>query len=161
MTAGNTLPNVIHHMPYDTHCNSRGYSNIEICDTEEAEALVDWWLVQLLLMHLSASLHSTHFSKSLNPYTAYSTRYYPCLAVVACLFRVQSLDSLSGNHLIGRPREVSETQALGLNCSGRSEIWQAPRQQRGAFQISERCDHYSIQSRGFKSTRALAVRRLI
>ena len=49
-----------------------------------------------------------------------------------------------------------------LDCSNRSEIWQAPRQQRyrDACQIPERYDHYNIQSRGFETPRDLAVRRL-
>ena len=47
--------------------------------------------------------------------------------------------------------------------SNRSEIWWAPRQQccRDVCQISERYDQYSIQSRGFETSRDFAVRRAI
>ena len=47
-----------------------------------------------------------------------------------------------------------------FNCSA---IWQAARQQRcrDACQISVRNDHYNTQSRGFETSRDLAVRRLI
>ena len=59
-------------------------------------------------------------------------------------------------------REVSKPRDSGLDFSNRSQIWQAPRQQRcrDACQISERYDHYNIQSRGFETSRDLAVRRL-
>ena len=48
----------------------------------------------------------------------------------------------------------------GSNISNRSEIWQAPRQSccRDACQMSERYDRYNIQSRGFETSRDLAVR---
>ena len=48
----------------------------------------------------------------------------------------------------------------GSNISNHSEIWQAPRQSccRDACQISERYDRYNIQSRGFETSRDLAVR---
>ena len=44
----------------------------------------------------------------------------------------------------------------------RSEIWQAPRQQRcrDACQISEQYGDFNIQSRGFETSRDFAVRRL-
>ena len=50
----------------------------------------------------------------------------------------------------------------GLDFSNRFEIWLAPRQQycRDACQISERYDHYNIQSRGSETSRDLAVRCL-
>ena len=53
-----------------------------------------------------------------------------------------------------------EDSSLGF--SNRSEIWQAPRQQRcrDACQISEGYDRYKIQSRSFETSRDLAVRRL-
>ena len=49
-----------------------------------------------------------------------------------------------------------------LDFSNCSEIWQATRQQRflDACPILERYDHYNIQSRGFETSRDLAVRRL-
>ena len=58
-------------------------------------------------------------------------------------------------------REVSKPRDLGLNFYNRSDIWKAPRQQRcrDACRISERCGQYSIQSRGFDTSRDLAVRR--
>ena len=59
-------------------------------------------------------------------------------------------------------REVSKPRDSGSNFSNCSEIWQVPRQRccRGACQISERYDHCIIQSRGFETSRELAVRRL-
>ena len=71
------------------------------------------------------------------------------------------LDSLSGR-FITRSREVSKPRDWGLDFFKRSEIWQAPRQQRcrDACQISERYDHYNIQSPDFETSRDLAVRRL-
>ena len=52
--------------------------------------------------------------------------------------------------LTARSREVSKPRDSALNLSNRSEIWLAPRQQRcrDTCQISERYDHYNIQSRG-------------
>ena len=49
-----------------------------------------------------------------------------------------------------------------LQWSYRSEIWQAPRQQRcrGTCQISERLEKFKPESRGFETSRDLAVRRL-
>ena len=54
------------------------------------------------------------------------------------------------------------TRELGLAFSNRSDIWQAPRQQccRDACQHSERYDDYDLLSRGFETSRDLAVRRL-
>ena len=51
---------------------------------------------------------------------------------------------------------------LMLRLFSISEIWQAPRQQCcwDACQITERCHHYNIQSRGFETSWDLAVRRL-
>ena len=65
-------------------------------------------------------------------------------------------------YFTARSREVSKPRDSGLNFSNRSEIWQVPRQRccRGACQISERYDHCNIQSRGFETSRDLAVRRL-
>ena len=58
--------------------------------------------------------------------------------------------------------QVGETDIIVSDFSNSSEIWQASRQQRCqvACQISERCDHDNIQSRGFGTSRDLAVRRL-
>ena len=49
----------------------------------------------------------------------------------------------------------------GLDFFNRSDIWQAPRQQRylDAYQISKIYDNYSIQFRGSETSRDLAVRR--
>ena len=49
-----------------------------------------------------------------------------------------------------------------LQWSYRSEIWQAPRQQRcrGTCQISERLEKSKPESRGFETSRGLAVRHL-
>ena len=49
-----------------------------------------------------------------------------------------------------------------LQWSYRSEIRQAPRQQRcrGTCQISERLEKFKSESRGFETSRDLAVRRL-
>ena len=58
-------------------------------------------------------------------------------------------------------REVSKPCDSSLDFSKRSEIWQAPRQQRfwEACQILERCDHYNTQPRRFETSRDLTVRR--
>ena len=50
----------------------------------------------------------------------------------------------------------------GVDFSNRSEIWQAPRQQRrrDACQIAERYGNYNIQSCGFEASRDLVPRRL-
>ena len=66
----------------------------------------------------------------------------------------------TGGRLTTRSREVSKPRDSGLDCCSRSGIWQAPRQQRcrDACQISERFDHYDIKSRGFETSRDLAVR---
>ena len=52
---------------------------------------------------------------------------------------------------------VSKERDLGLNFSNRSDIWQAPRQQRcrDACQISEQYNHYNIQSGGFETWREI------
>ena len=64
--------------------------------------------------------------------------------------------------LTAKSHEVSKPRDSSLDFSNRSDIWQAPRQQRcrDACQISERCDQYSIQSRDFESSRDFLVRRL-
>ena len=55
-----------------------------------------------------------------------------------------------------------EAMRFGFILPNRSEMWQAPRQQccRDACQISQRYDHYNIQSRGFETSRDLVVRRV-
>ena len=62
-------------------------------------------------------------------------------------------------------RQISwslEAARLDVARSYRSEIWQAPRQQccRGTCQISERLEKFKPESRGFETSRDLAVRRL-
>ena len=59
-------------------------------------------------------------------------------------------------------REVSKPQDSALDFYNRYEIWQASRQQycRDAIRISERCVQYNFQSRGFETSRDLAVRHL-
>ena len=54
---------------------------------------------------------------------------------------MQGLYTLSGKTSY---REISKPRDSGLDFSNRSEIWQAPRQQRcrDACQISERYDHF-------------------
>ena len=66
-------------------------------------------------------------------------------------------------HLTARTLEDSKQRDSSLNFSNRSEIWQACQQQRwrDACQISERCNHYNLQSSAFETPRDLAVRRLI
>ena len=56
----------------------------------------------------------------------------------------------------------AKSRYLGLIFSNRSEIWQAPRQQRcqDAWKITERY-HYNKQPHGLETSRELAVRRLI
>ena len=57
---------------------------------------------------------------------------------------------------------ILEAARFGFRLFHRSEIWQAPRQQRGrdACHISERYNHHNTQSRVFETSRDLAVRRL-
>ena len=59
--------------------------------------------------------------------------------------------------------KASKPRDSSLDSPNRSEIWQAPRQQccRDAFQISERYDHYNTKSRGFETSRDLAVSHLV
>ena len=51
-------------------------------------------------------------------------------------------------------RKVSKRRDSGLEICESSEIWQASRQQRcrDACQVSEKKNHYSIQSRGFETS---------
>ena len=65
--------------------------------------------------------------------------------------------------LIVRSREVSKPRDWCLELCDRFEIWQAPRQHcyRGACQLSEWCDNFNYQSRGFETSRDLTLRRLI
>ena len=65
-------------------------------------------------------------------------------------------------HLTLRYHEVSKPRDSSSNFSNRSDIWQASWQQRcqDACQMSERYDHYNIHSRGFQTSRDLAVRSL-
>ena len=51
-----------------------------------------------------------------------------------------------------RKSEASKPRDSGLDFSNCSEIWHAPQQQccRDVCQISERYDHYNIQSHGFR-----------
>ena len=69
--------------------------------------------------------------------------------------------SLSGRTSYRKIPSSLESRDSGLDFSSRSNIWQALRQQRyrGARQMSERYDHYSIQSRGIENSRDLTVRR--
>ena len=59
------------------------------------------------------------------------------------------------------PQDLLKSRSLDF--SNRSEIWQAFRQQHclDACQILERYDHYNIQTRGFETSRELAVRCLL
>ena len=59
-------------------------------------------------------------------------------------------------------RKISKPRDSGLDFFNRSEMWQAPRQQRcrDACQISLRYKPYYTQYRGFEKSRDLAVRRL-
>ena len=86
-----------------------------------------------------------------------------CLGFIDFEFTMSSwafIDSTNGR-LTSKSREVSKPRDWGLNFANHSDIWQAPRQQRcrDACQISERYDHYNIQSPGFETSRDLAVRR--
>ena len=58
--------------------------------------------------------------------------------------------------------EVSKPCDLNVELSDCSEIWQPSRQHRCrcACQISKRCDNLYYQSRGFKTSRDLTVRRI-
>ena len=72
------------------------------------------------------------------------------------------LYSLSGKTSCHKASWSLEALKFEFIISNRSEIWQPHRQQcyRDACQISERYDHCNIQSRGFETSRDLAVRRL-
>ena len=71
-------------------------------------------------------------------------------------------NGMPGAGLTAKSREVSKPRDWMLQWSYRSEIWQAPRQQRcrGTCQISERLEMFKPESRGFETSRDLAVRRL-
>ena len=79
-----------------------------------------------------------------------------------CDFTTPASIYLAVRRLTARSREVSKPRDLGLDFFNHFEIGQAPRQQcrRDAWQISEWYDHYNIQSRGFETSRDLAVSRL-
>ena len=72
------------------------------------------------------------------------------------------LYSLSGKTSYRKISWSLEAARFGFKLSNHSEIWQVPRQRccRGACQISERYEHCNFQSRGFETSRDLAVRRL-
>ena len=80
--------------------------------------------------------------------------------VLSDVFGTKASIYKAGGRLTTRYREVSKPRDSGLDLSNRSEIWQAPGRHgcRDASQISERDDHYNIQSRGFETSRDLAVR---
>ena len=65
--------------------------------------------------------------------------------------------------LIARSRQVSKPRDLYLELYDRSEIWQAPRQQRCrcACQIKKRCEYLNYQSRVFDTSRDLTIRCLV
>ena len=65
--------------------------------------------------------------------------------------------NIVGSHKVSKPRD------LYLELCDRSEIWQAPRQQccRRACQMSKRLNNLNCQSRGFKTSRDLTIRRFI
>ena len=64
------------------------------------------------------------------------------------------LGSQRDERLTARFRQISKPRDSGLDLFNHSDIWQVVRQQdcRDAGQISERYDHYNIQSRGFKTS---------
>ena len=64
-------------------------------------------------------------------------------------------DIFAGSH------EVSKMRDSGFDFSNRCEIWQAAWQRccQNSCQISERYDHWNIQSHDFETSRDLAVRR--
>ena len=70
---------------------------------------------------------------------------------------IQGLYSL--RRLTAKSREVSRPRGWVLWGSCRFEIWRASRQRccRGACQISERLEKFKSESRGFKTSRDLAV----
>ena len=74
----------------------------------------------------------------------------------------QGLYSLSGKTSYRQISWSLEATRLMLQWSYRSEIWQALQQQRcrGTCQISERLEKFKSESRGFETSRDLAVRRL-
>ena len=63
--------------------------------------------------------------------------------------------------LTARSRDASKPRDSGLDISNRSEIWLVYIGSSDACQISERYNHHNTQSRGFKTSRDLAVRRFI
>ena len=79
--------------------------------------------------------------------------------VIELKFSMQRLGlySLSGKTSYCKISKVSKSRDSSLDFSNSSEIWQAPD---SACQVSERCDDYNTQSRGFETSRDLAVRRL-
>ena len=72
----------------------------------------------------------------------------------------QGLYSLSGKTSYRKISWSLEAAKFGFDFSDRSEIWQAPSQQGCRGQITERYDHYNIQSRSFETSKHLGVRCL-
>ena len=95
---------------------------------------------------------------------AFSSCYVVSMCIWICWYRFRCTDKYgcTVRRLTARSRKVSKSRDSGLDSSNRSEIWKAPRQQRcrGACQLTERCDNCNTQSRGFETSRDLAVRRL-
>ena len=86
-------------------------------------------------------------------------RTIPTFRALVCFVVIWCLSISLSRRLPLKFREVSKPRDWGLNFSNRSEIWQAPRQQRyqDACRIWEYYDHYSMHSRGFETSRDLAV----
>ena len=83
-----------------------------------------------------------------------SPRLFSWCLIGAIGIRTWAFIHLTVRRLTARSREVSKPRDSCLDFSNRSEIWKPSRQ------ISERYDHYNTQSRGFETSRDLAVRRL-
>ena len=81
--------------------------------------------------------------------------------IMECISSIRASIHQADGRLTARSRKFSKSRDSCLDITNRFEIWQAPRQRgcRDACQISERCDHYNIQSHGFDTSRDLAVRR--
>ena len=58
--------------------------------------------------------------------------------------------------LTTKSREISKPRDIDLELSNRSNDWKAYRQQccRGVLKISERCDYFNTQNRGFETARS-------
>ena len=128
----------------------------KISDTKGWKPFDQWKLTNppiLPLFTLSMTRLSENHSTS-----GFFITPYPNTVWDAKSHRLYSLCGRTSHRKISGCLEVAK---FGIRFYNSPEIWQIPRQQRcpRARQIAVRYDHYNIQSRGFKTSRDLVVRR--